>query len=56
MTIRELREKFRLTQTELADSIGVVKQTIIKWEKGRSKPSYRSIRVIEELYKVKIKR
>lgn len=37
--IRVLREKFKLTQTELAYRIGVNQVTVSRWESGRSKPS-----------------
>lgn len=35
-TIRELREKRRLTQKELAEKISVSDKTISKWETGGS--------------------
>ena len=37
-TIRQLREKRNMTQTELADRIGVSAKTISKWETARGLP------------------
>lgn len=37
--LRELREKFNLTQEELAGKVGVSRQTIISLERGRYNPS-----------------
>jgi len=37
--IKELRKKLRLTQTELADKLGVGRATIARWEVGTGKPS-----------------
>lgn len=36
--IRELRQKLRLTQEELAKKLGVERSTVTKWELGESKP------------------
>ena len=37
-TIKQLREKRNLTQTQLADKIGVSSKTISKWETARGLP------------------
>lgn len=37
--IREVREKRGLTQEELADKVGVTRQTVIAIEKGNYTPS-----------------
>ncbi len=37
--LKELREKFDLTQEELAGKVSVSRQTIISLEKGRYSPS-----------------
>ena len=37
-TIRQLREGKRLTQTELAEKIGVSSKTVSKWETGKGLP------------------
>lgn len=36
--IRELRQKLKLTQEELAKKLGVERSTVTKWELGESKP------------------
>ena len=38
-SIKEYRKRLRVTQSELARSIGVSRQTIIMMEKGRYAPS-----------------
>lgn len=38
-TVHELRQKKKLTQQELADAVGVTRQTIIAIEKGNYTPS-----------------
>lgn len=47
-TIRRLRENKKLTQKELADTIGVSDKTVSKWETGRGLPD---ITLIEPLAK-----
>ena len=37
-TLRELREEHDLTQIELAEAVGVTRQTIISIERGRYDP------------------
>ena len=37
-TIKQLREKQRITQTELAEKIGVSSKTVSKWETGKGLP------------------
>ena len=39
MTLKELRIKKRLTQDEFAQSIGVTKMTVSRWERGVMKLS-----------------
>lgn len=47
-TIKELREKRKLTQKELAENINVSDKTISKWETGKGLPD---IGIMEELSK-----
>lgn len=37
--IKNLRERHNITQDELAEYLGVTRQTLIRWEKGISEPS-----------------
>lgn len=41
MTLRELRERKRLTQTELAQAVGVSQPMICSWENGTYAPRLR---------------
>ena len=45
-TIKELREKRKITQKELSEKIGVSDKTVSKWETGKGLPD---IGIIEEL-------
>ena len=47
-TIKELREKRKLTQKELAEKINVSDKTISKWETDKGLPD---IGIVEELSK-----
>jgi AbrB family looped-hinge helix DNA binding protein len=38
MNLQKLRKQKKLTQEELADLVGVARQTIAKWETGESSP------------------
>ena len=37
--IREIRQEFKLSQEEFANSIGVTFSTVNRWENGHAKPS-----------------
>ena len=45
-TIKELRERSKITQKELAEKIGVSDKAVSKWETGKGLPD---IGIIEEL-------
>ena len=50
--LRELRIKAGLTRRELADKIGCVEHTIIRWELGKSKKPLSPYRkALEDFYK-----
>lgn len=53
ITLRAARVNKNLTQEEAANALGVSKQTIGNWEKGRSFPAVRKINMIEKLYGIK---
>ncbi len=42
-TIKELRERRKLTQKELSEKIGVSDKTVSKWETGLSQSDMRSL-------------
>lgn len=52
--IKEARFKCDLTQEEVAESIGVSRQTISNWETSKSLPDVLSIIKISELYKLNL--
>ena len=52
--IKELREKFGITQEALADKVDVTRQTILFLEKGKYNPSLRLAYKIARLFNAKI--
>ena len=52
--IKELREREKLTQLELANSIGVSDKTISKWETGKGLPDISLIEPIAKALKVSV--
>ena len=53
-TIKELREKSGMTQTDLAEKVGVSKSVISAYEKGIRKPSHKVLQLIAEAFGVSI--
>ena len=52
--IKELRNKYKLTQTELAEQVGVTKSTIAAYEKDSRLPSYDVLIKMANVFKVSI--
>lgn len=52
--IRELREEKEMTQEELAKIVNVSRQTISKWELGKSQPDIESLWVLSNFFQVNI--
>lgn len=50
--IKELREKAKLTQAELADSLGVKRVTVSQWERGENKPRIDTLIKMSKLFQV----
>ncbi len=49
--IKKLRQKLILTQTELADLLGVSFSSVNRWENGKHEPTIKIKRKIVKLYK-----
>ena len=47
--LKDLRGKFRLTQAELAERLGVSQQTVARWERGGAEPSLAALRDLATL-------
>jgi len=52
--IKELREKYKLTQDELANKVDVSRQTIISLEKGKYNPSIILAHKISQVFELTI--
>ena len=50
MKLRELRDKYNLTQKELAEKMGIVVVNISRWENYQSVPYKKNIRKLQELF------
>lgn len=52
--IAELRKKNNLSQEELAEKIGVARQTISKWEIGDTTPDINQVKIISKIFNISI--
>jgi putative transcriptional regulator len=50
--IRQLREKMILSQTEFAEFLGVSNVTVSRWETGKSFPTIKIKRRLQELFSI----
>ena len=50
--LKELREEARLTQEQLAEEIGVKKNTVYRWETGEYRPSDENALLVAHYLKV----
>lgn len=50
MTIQEMRLEMMLSKKELAEKMGVSKETVVKWESGKQKQSKKHSKSMIELY------
>ncbi|MFA4835959.1 MAG: helix-turn-helix transcriptional regulator [Dehalococcoidia bacterium] len=52
MKLKQLRQKRFLTQEELAELAGLTPLSISRWENGKRKPRFKSIRRLAKALKV----
>ena len=52
--ILELRKKKHITQEELADNVGVSRQTISKWELGETSPDLKQSKELSKIFNVSL--
>ena len=52
--IRELREKNRMTQAQLAEKLGVSDKTVSKWETAKGYPDITLLEPIAEVFKISV--
>lgn len=52
--IMELRKKNGLSQEELAEKVGVARQTISKWELGETSPDLKQSKELSKIFKVSL--
>lgn len=44
--IKKIRHKCLMSQTEFADALGVSFATVNRWESGKSKPNFKTMKLI----------
>ncbi|WP_425463264.1 helix-turn-helix transcriptional regulator [Macrococcus equipercicus] len=54
LSIKAWRTNANLTQQDVADILGVTKQTVINWEKSKTKPNGLIIYALAKLYKTEV--
>ena len=52
--IHELRKKHNLSQEQLADEVGVARQTISKWELGETAPDIKQTKALAQIFKISL--
>lgn len=52
ITLKSARVNVNMTQAEAAEKIGVSKDTVQKWERGKTVPNVKYIPRIEEAYNI----
>ena len=52
--IYELRKKANLSQEQLAEKVGVSRQTISKWELGETAPDIKQAQVLSQVFSVSL--
>lgn len=52
--LKELRAEHHLTQQELADTLGVTRQSVSNWERGKNLPDIEAIVCISETYGISL--
>lgn len=50
--IKYLRNKYGLTQRELAERVGLKPTTISKWESGDNKPRFKETQILTRIFNV----
>lgn len=52
--IHELRKKYNLSQEQLAEKVGVARQTISKWELGETAPDIKQAQMLSQVFNVSL--
>lgn len=51
--IKKLRQRLFMSQTAFAQELGVSYTTVNRWETGRAKPTYKTMKLIDDYCKEK---
>ncbi|MBV7390646.1 MULTISPECIES: helix-turn-helix domain-containing protein [Enterococcus] len=54
MRIKQRRNELHLTQDEVAEALGITRQTISNWENGRSYPDIERVIRLSEIYQLSL--
>ena len=53
-SLARLREKYKLSQGDLAEKIGVSQQTVSKYERGLLEPNLETLRILADYFDVTV--
>ena len=54
--IKKLRQRLFMSQTAFAQELGVSYTTVNRWEMGRAKPTYKTMKLIDDYCKIIVKK
>ena len=52
--LREVRKSKKITQQELADRLGIKRNTYSDWENGKTEPSFENLIKLADLFEVSL--
>ena len=52
--IKQLRKKKGVSQSQLAEAIGVKKNTVSTWERGTRKPDFAALKLLSEYFEISL--
>lgn len=53
-SLKRFRKEFKLTQQEVANSVGMTQSSYARYEQGAREPAYRKLRGIAEVFNVSL--
>lgn len=54
ISLEAARRNAKLTQKDVAKALGVSNKTVCNWETGRAEPSFATLKVLSDMYRIPI--